>query len=75
MDLVQHTEALIQAIRYDGWDAMLQDAEKYCDKMSIVVPVMLDRYVGRRCPRRNAEEQAICITTKWEIYMKPLMYN
>ena len=53
MHLVLSTKTLIQKLRDDGWDNLLESVKAFCEKHSIEVPDMQSSYVVKRGRHRH----------------------
>lgn len=59
LNAMQHfssTKLLIQNLRNEGWDGLLSDVKSFCEKVSIPLPNMSDRYVGRNGRARHQQD-------------------
>lgn len=57
MQLVSSTKLLIQKLRNEGWEELLSDVKLFCEKVSIPLPNMSDRYVARNGRARHQQDQ------------------
>ncbi|KAL5708924.1 hypothetical protein ACHQM5_019667 [Ranunculus cassubicifolius] len=55
MALVTITKNRLQAMKDDGWDALLCEASTFCSKHNIIVPLMEDVFVPWNRSQRKAE--------------------
>ncbi|XP_062089738.1 uncharacterized protein LOC133796279 [Humulus lupulus] len=70
MHMVSSTKILIQKLREDGWDELVNEVKYFCEAINIHVPNFDAQYVGRRGKARRQQDD---ITVKH--YFKVYIFN